>query len=105
MSAGNRVLWIAIGAVLTAAGLLGALASRGVFGAVFAHRTVLGPAVDRRWHAWHGWSFVVVIAVGVVLAVLGFLLLRAQLRGRGGAPMADLVFATRRPAPAPEERD
>jgi hypothetical protein len=76
-----------------------------VFGTGTGQRTVLGPAADRRWNDWGGWAVTVVIAAGFVLAVLGFLLLRAQLRGRGGAPMADLVLSVRRPEPAPEERD
>lgn len=43
-----------------------------------------------------------VIVAGLIITVLGFLLLRAQLRGRGGAPMSDLV--TRSQRPVPEER-
>ena len=97
----NRVLWIAIGAVLTAAGVFGVLASRGVL--VSARRTVLGPEVSRRWHDWSGWWFAAVIVGGLLLAVLGFLLLRAQLRGRGGAPMADLVLFNHPPRWAPAD--
>jgi hypothetical protein len=100
VNTGNRVLWIAIGAVLTAAGALGVLASRR-----WGQRTVLGPEAVRRWHDWGGWAVAAVIVAGLLLAVLGFVLLRAQLRGRGGAPMADLVLPNRRPDPAPEERE
>ena len=101
MNAGNRVLWIAIGAVLTAAGVFGVLANRGVL--VSSRRTVVGPEVSRRWHEWSGWWFAALIAGGLLLAVLGLLLLRAQLRGRGGAPMADVVLFNHPPRSAPAE--
>jgi hypothetical protein len=103
VNTGNRVLWTAIGAVLTAAGVLGVLLNRGTL--LDRDRTLLGPEAVRRWHSWGGWAVAVVIVGGLLVAVLGFLLLRAQLRGRGGAPMADLVMPRRHPAPAPEERD
>jgi len=101
VNTGNRLLWIAIGAVLTAAGVLGALVSRGVL--ISSQRTVLGPEVSRRWHDWEGWAFAAVIVGGLLVAVLGFLLLRAQLRGRGGPPMADVVLFNHPPRLAPVE--
>jgi len=105
VNAGNRVLWITVGAVLTAAGVLGVLASQDWLFSGTSSRTVSGPEVARRWHDWHNYAVAVFIVGGLLLAVLGFLLLRAQLRGRGGAPMADLVLSVRRPVPAPEERE
>jgi hypothetical protein len=103
VNAGNRVLWVAIGAVLTGAGVIGVLASLGQLSWLGRQRTLLGPETARRWHDWHPWAVAVVIVAGLVVAVLGFLLLRAQLRGRGGAPMPDLVSRGHRPVPAPEE--
>jgi hypothetical protein len=105
VNTGNRTLWIAVGAVLTAAGVIGALASLGQLSWLGRDRTLLGPEVARRWHTWHPWAVAAVIVAGLVVAVLGFLLLRAQLRGRGGAPMPDLVSRSQRPVPAPEERE
>jgi hypothetical protein len=103
VNAGNRVLWIAIGMVLTAAGVVGVLAFLGQLSWLGRDRTLLGPAAAQRWHDWHPWAVAVVIVAGLLVALLGFLLLRAQLRGRGGAPMPDLVSRSQRPVPAPEE--
>jgi hypothetical protein len=105
VNTGNRVLWVVIGAILTAAGVIGTLASLGKLSWLGRDRTLLGAEAARRWHTWHPWAVAVVIVVGLVVALLGFLLLRAQLRGRGGAPMPDLVSRRQRPVPAPEERE
>ena len=103
MNAGNRLLWTTIGAVLTAAGVFGVLLSQDWLFSGTSRRTVLGPAVSRRWHDWHPYAVAVFIAAGLLLAVLGFLLLRAQLRGRGGAPMHDLVLVNHPPVTAPAQ--
>jgi hypothetical protein len=100
VNTGNRALWITLGVVLTAAGVFGVLANQGVL--ISRDRTLLGPAAVRHWHDWHPWAVTVVIVAGVVLVMLGFLLLRAQLRGRGGAPMDDLVTRDRPTDPATE---
>jgi hypothetical protein len=99
VNTGNRVLWIAIGAILTAAGVIGTLASLGRISWLGRDRTLLGPEAVRRWNTWYPWAVAVVIVAGFILVLLGFLLLRAQLRGRGGAPMPDLVSRTVSPAP------
>jgi hypothetical protein len=92
MNAGNRVLWIAIGVVLTGAGVVGLLASLGRLRRVDNGTFLLGPVAAQRWHSWGGAAPALAIAAGLLVAVLGFLLLRAQLRGPGGAPMPDLVL-------------
>ena len=97
MNTGNRVLWIAIGLVLTAIGVLGTLASLNRLPFLAADRLLLGADAARNWHRWGGWAPLLTIIGGLLLALLGFLLLRAQIRGRGGAPMADLVLPTREP--------
>ena len=97
MNTGNRVLWIAIGVVLTAAGVLGALASLNRLPFLRSDRVLLGTDAAGRWHSWDGWAVAATIAGGLLVAWLGFLLLRAQLRGRGGAPMPDLVLPAREP--------
>lgn len=105
MNTGNRVLWLTIGAVLTAAGVFGVLLSEDWLFSGTSRRTVLGPEVARHWHEWHGYAVAVFIAGGLLLALLGFLLLRAQLRGRGGAPMADVVLFNHAPRSAPPDWD
>jgi hypothetical protein len=103
VNTGNRVLWTVIGAVLTAAGVFGVLLSEDWLFSGTSRRTVLGPAVGRHWHDWHTYAVTVFIVAGLLLAVLGFLLLRGQLRGRGGAPMADVVLYNHPPRSAPAE--
>jgi len=97
MNTGNRVLWITIGLVLTAVGALGALASLNRLPFVASDRLLLGADAARNWHSWGGWAPLLTIVGGLLVALLGFLLLRAQVRGRGGAPMADLVLPTPEP--------
>jgi hypothetical protein len=103
VNTGNRLLWTTIGAVLTAAGVFGVLLSQDWLFSGTSRRTVLGPAVARRWHDWHGYAVTVFIVAGLLLAVLGFLLLRSQLRGRGGAPMHDLVLVNHPPVTVPAD--
>jgi hypothetical protein len=91
MNAGNRILWIAFGVLLSAIGVVGTLASLGRLPGVDSGRLLIAPADADRWRGWDGWAFGVTIAAGLIVALLGFLLLRAQLRGRGGADLPDLV--------------
>jgi hypothetical protein len=97
MNTGNRVLWIAIGVLLTALGVVAALASLGRLSGVDRDQSLITPADADRWRGWDGWAFGVTIAAGLIVALLGFMLLRAQLRGRGGAGLPDLV---RKPDPS-----
>ena len=90
MNAGNRVLWIVIGLALTAVGVLATLA--GVGGVPSGSSCITAADAD----AWAR-AFGVTIAAGLV-ALLGYLLLRGQLRGRGGAGLPDLVATADAPA-------
>jgi hypothetical protein len=90
MTVGNRILWIVIGVLLTAAGVFGVLANLGRLPGLDRDRMLLSAGVAQRWHTWGGWATGAVVLAGLIVALLGFLLLRAQLRGRGGAPMPDL---------------
>ncbi|WP_326558263.1 hypothetical protein [Micromonospora sp. NBC_01796] len=78
--AGNRVLWTVIGLLLTALGAAAAVANLGHL-----------PGIDERapliWTAFRGvfrdispWGPIVTIALGLILAYLGWTLLRRQLR-------------------------
>jgi hypothetical protein len=97
VNTGNRVLWSIIGLLLLAAGVLGVMANRGWLPFVDRDQQALTPTAIQRWNSWGNWTTAVIIAAGLLLVVLGILLIRAQLRGRGGAPMGDLSM--RRVAP------
>jgi hypothetical protein len=94
-TAGNRLLWTIVGAVLLLAGVGMALSSAGTFGTfgVDRDRPLVTDAFADRWSSWDGWAWAVAIAVALLVALLGFLLLRAELRGRGGGALADRVLA------------
>jgi hypothetical protein len=87
----NRVLWALVGLVLLAAGVVGTLISLGRFPWVRSTSVLLGPGAADRWRSAGNWAFVVTIAVGLVIALLGVLLLRAQLRRRYRTTLPDLV--------------
>jgi hypothetical protein len=100
MNTGNRVLWSIVGAVLLAAGIVGVLASQGRLSDVDKGQPLLTTGMIDRWNSSSALSAGLTIAGGLLLAILGALLLRAQLRGRGGSAMRDLTF---QPSLAPEE--
>jgi hypothetical protein len=87
----NRVLWIVVGTLLTAAGVVGVLANVGVMPGLNRDRDVITSSMDDRWRSWGGWATAVTIIVGLVIAILGVLLLRVQFLRRGGASMANLT--------------
>jgi hypothetical protein len=88
---GNRLLWTIVGLVLLLGGLAAAAVGLGWFG--LDPNTPLMPAwLEQRWRSWGGWAFGIAIAVSLIVAVLGALLLRAELRRRGGATLSDPVL-------------
>lgn len=91
MTVVNRVLWALVGLVLLAAGVLGTLISLGRFPWVRSSSAVLGPSAADRWRSAGAWAFVVTIAAGVVIALLGALVLKAQFRRRYRTTLPDLV--------------
>lgn len=88
----NRTLWTVIGLVLLAAGLTGLLIGSGVLSFVDRQQVLLPTTVIDAWNRNEAWLLALTIAAGVVVALLGVLLIRAQLRRRGGPPMADLYL-------------
>jgi hypothetical protein len=95
LNAANRVLWSVIGAVLLAAGVLGVLASQDRLSNVDRQQPLLTTGTIGWWNAHSGLATGLTIGGGLLATFVGFLLLRAQLRGRGGAVMPDLAFGTR----------
>jgi hypothetical protein len=85
----NRVLWAVIGVLLLAAGVLGLLAGAGGLPFVDRHRVVLTSGLINTWNGNKALATTLTIVVGLLLAILGVLLLFAQLRLRA-ARMRDL---------------
>jgi hypothetical protein len=90
----NRVLWSIIGGVLALAGVAGILASQGWLPGVGQHRLLLPDDTGETWNRWGGWAPALAITAGVVLAGLGLLLLRAELRVHPRASLPDLDART-----------
>ena len=90
MNTANRVLWAIIGLLLLALGVLGALASLDRLSGVDANSAVLPARLDQTWRDLGAWAPLLSIAVGLLLAILGGLLLRAQLRRRGRGNRRDV---------------
>jgi hypothetical protein len=88
----NRLLWTVVGLVLLLGGAALALASRGKLGAD-PSTPLVSPTARQRWHDGGSWTVAAAIAVAVLVAVLGFLLLRAQLRRRAGRPLPPVLAA------------
>jgi hypothetical protein len=86
----NRTLWTIIGFVLLVAGVTGLLAGSGRLSFVDREQVVLSPEMIAAWNRNEARSLALTIVGGLLVALLGLLLLRAQFRRRGGAPMADL---------------
>jgi hypothetical protein len=98
----NRTLWTIVGLVLLGAGVTGLLVSYGLLSFVDRQQVLLPATVIDFWNRHETWALTLTILAGLLVALLGFLLLRAQLRRRGGAPIADLYLP---PRPAPTEAD
>lgn len=88
----NRLHWVVCAALLTALGVLGSVASLGKLPGTDTESPLLWSALLRRWRehsAAASWSLA---GAGLVLAGLGLLLIRAQLRRRGGRSLSDLTL-------------
>lgn len=94
MNTGNRVLWTAIGLVLAAAGVAGLLVNLDRMPGADGDQALIWPELAERGRSWRPWVLAAVIVIGLLLALLGALLLRAQLRRRDGVSMPDLRFGS-----------
>jgi hypothetical protein len=88
----NRVLFTVLAVLLVLIGAAGTLASFGWLPRVDEATHLLPHAVRTGWHDWGTTAWLVLAAAGLVAAILGFLLLRAQLLPRLGRPMPDLLL-------------
>jgi hypothetical protein len=80
-----------VGLVLLLGGLALAAASLGWL-SVDRTTTLVPQALQRRWPGWGWWAYGVTIGVSVVVAILGLLMLRAELRRRERAQLPDAVL-------------
>lgn len=96
-NAANRVLWTVIGLLLLAAGVAGVLANRGWLPGVDADSPLAWSGLREWWRDTEPWGLVVVGLLGVVAALLGLLLLLAELRRRPARALPDLRLAHRQP--------
>jgi hypothetical protein len=85
----NRVLWAVIGLVLLGGGVLGLLAGGLTSFVQDRQRTILSAEMVSTWNRHETLATILTIVGGLLLALLGGLLLRAQLRRRGPAPIDD----------------
>lgn len=80
----NRLALGLLGLLLFLGGGLAACYGAGLFGGARADRAVFDPTVVRWWNEGGWMSFAVVVAIGVVAAVMGLLLMLAPLRRNDG---------------------
>jgi hypothetical protein len=92
MNTANRVLWTILGVLLLALGVCGTLASLGLLPWVPADWVLLPFSWNATWHRFGNWAPAAAIVAGLVVTLLGWLLLRAELRRRRGRPMSELVL-------------
>jgi hypothetical protein len=93
MNTANRILWAVLGLILLALGVFGVLASLDQLRGIDGDSAVLPNSLNERWNEWGFWAPALTVVVGIVLALLGLALLRAQTRRRGGAATGELVVA------------
>lgn len=85
----NRTLWALIGLLCLAAGVAGLLGANGYFGGSVAHYEVASTVV-RSAKQPAALLAVAIVLVGVIVAILGILLIRAQLNLGPPASFGDL---------------
>lgn len=98
----NRTLWTVIGILLLAVGVLGFLVGQGILSIVDREQVLLSPELIDAWNRNDALATGLTIVGGLLLALLGMLLLRSQLRRPGGVPMGDLHLG-REPRPVGAE--
>jgi hypothetical protein len=96
-SSANRTLWTIVGLVLTAAGVVGVLVSRGWLPGADRDAPLLWPALLEWWRDIDPWGLVGVGLLGLVVAVLGLILLASELRRRAAPALDELRLARERP--------
>lgn len=86
----NRILWMIIGVLLLAAGVLLLLVHLGQVPGITPDTRLLSTGMVEWWHRADTWNLGVLIAIGVVLLLLGLWLFTRQFRFRVAASLANL---------------
>ena len=102
---GNRTLWTIVGLLLLAAGVAGVLAHYNRFFGVTLPSAVLSFGFLDWWRGLDPWGPIIVVAAGLVVALLGFWLLRAEMRTSGRRPLHDLRTDAPDPRADPADED
>ncbi|MFI6760953.1 hypothetical protein ACIBF5_17640 [Micromonospora sp. NPDC050417] len=94
--AGNRILWTVVGLLLTALGAAGVVANLGHLPGIDERAPLVWTGLRGLYRDISPWGPIVTIALGLILAFLGGLLLRGQLRpaSRPGVDAYDLNAVT-----------
>lgn len=87
----NRILWIAVGLLLTIVGAIGIATWFGRFPFLSPNDVVLDSSLVELWHRFDPWNLIVAGCLGAVLIWFGLWLFTRQFRRRGSASMADLT--------------
>jgi hypothetical protein len=90
-------LWTVVGLVLTVAGVAGVLANRGWLPGADQDASLLWSGLLNWWRDIDPWGLVVAGLLGLVVAVLGLILLTAELRRRATPGLRELRLARQRP--------
>jgi hypothetical protein len=89
----NRILAIAVGLILAGLGVCGILINTGHMPRADRDVTIWTDAMTRRMHDWGNAVTVVGIIGGLIVALVGFTLIRSELRWQGRTSVSELVFA------------
>jgi hypothetical protein len=91
--AANRILAVAVGLILIGLGVCGILINTGHMPGTDRDVTVWTETFTRQLHDWGNWVTAVGIVGGLIVATIGFSLLRAELRWQGRPSVAELDLA------------
>jgi hypothetical protein len=89
----NRILAVVVGLILAGLGICGILINTGHMPGTDRDVTIWTDAFTRRLHDWSGWVTAVGIVGGLIVAIIGLTLLRAELRWRGRPSVSELELA------------
>lgn len=86
----NRLLWTVIGLALLAGGVAGLLVGQDWLPGTDPRAPLLWPALRGWWREIDPWGLVGIVLLGVAVAVLGLILLLAELRRQGAPALREL---------------